>query len=130
MGSATSVHILPDTCIIFKRLTSLVHPERKSTLPLALLACVKRPLLAAVLPRLFLIIFRYSQPILIKQSIRFVLLDSTSRIDYGYWLVVSAIVIYIGLAVSSSRVRSIETLTVAVIRVDIPTPIKQVEACN
>ena len=84
-------------------LTKLAKPESKITLPLTLLGCVKQPLLVAGIPRLFLISFRYSQPQLIKQSIRFVMTDpaDTGR-KYGYWLVMSAVAIYVGLAVSFS----------------------------
>ncbi|KUJ08206.1 putative ABC transporter [Mollisia scopiformis] len=78
-------------------------PESKKSLPLALFRCIKKPFLAAIMPRLFLIIFRYSQPSLIKQAIRFVdMPPTTPDSHYGYWLVVSAVVIYIGLAISTS----------------------------
>lgn len=71
------------------------------TLPLALLKCVKQPFLAAITPRLFLILFRYSQPVLIKQSIRFVTKPpDIEESNYGYWIVVAAVAIYLGLAVS------------------------------
>lgn len=73
----------------------------KLTLLFALLRCTKNPFIAAIIPRLFLIVFRYSQPVLIKQSIRFVTIYSNETGgEYGYWLVVSAITIYVGLAVS------------------------------
>jgi len=71
------------------------------TLPLVLLKSVKAPFLAAILPRLFLIMFRYSQPNLIKQSIKYVSTYSyPTEKEYGYSLVVSAVVVYVGLAVS------------------------------
>jgi hypothetical protein len=83
-------------------LTKLAKPETKWTLPLALLKSVKAPFLAAILPRLFLIMFRYSQPNLIKQSIKYVSTHSVGfEPEYGYSLVVLAVVIYVGLAVSS-----------------------------
>ncbi|KAB8305120.1 hypothetical protein EYC80_004415 [Monilinia laxa] len=44
-------------------------PNTKNSLPLALMKCLKQPFFAAVIPRLFLIAFRYSQPTLIKESI-------------------------------------------------------------
>jgi hypothetical protein len=89
--------------------TNLLHhshkiakPETRSALPLALLKCIKEPFLAAIIPRLFLIVFRYSQPILIKRSIRFVIEYRTSAVsDYGDWLIISAVVVYLGLAVGS-----------------------------
>ncbi|KAB5582239.1 putative ABC transporter [Coniochaeta sp. 2T2.1] len=78
-------------------------PETRWTLPLALLRCIRQPFLAAIIPRLFLIVFRYSQPVLIKQSIRFVSMPSESGMDmHGYWLVVSAVVVYLGLAISTA----------------------------
>ncbi len=73
------------------------------TLPLALLRCIRRPFVAPFAPRLFLILFRYSQPALIRQSIQFVTTTSSSVADSetsGYWLVFSAVTIYVGLAVS------------------------------
>ncbi|KAK1831127.1 ABC transporter, partial [Podospora conica] len=67
--------------------------------------CIWRPMAAAAAPRLALILFQYSQPLLIKHSIRYVsatrywrsepIPDLTST---GYWLVVSSIFIYVGLA--------------------------------
>ena len=64
---------------------------------------LKEPFLAAIIPRLILIIFRYSQPILIKESINYVVAYPTSAEgNHGYWLVVSAVGIYVGLAVRSN----------------------------
>ncbi|KAI1121698.1 putative ABC transporter [Nemania abortiva] len=77
-------------------------PETTITLPLALLKALMRPFLASVIPRLFLIAFRYSQPPLIKRSIRYVAAyPSGGRNDEGFWLVVSAAIVYIGLALST-----------------------------
>ncbi|KAB5513252.1 ABC transporter-like protein [Coniochaeta sp. 2T2.1] len=78
-------------------------PETRWTLSLALLRCIRQPFLAAIFPRLFLIVFRYSQPVLIKQSIRFVSMPPESGMDmHGYWLVVLAVVMYLGLAISTA----------------------------
>jgi ATP-binding cassette subfamily C (CFTR/MRP) protein 1 len=75
-------------------------PETKKTLPLALMNCVKRPFLAPIFPRLSLIVFRYSQPILIKESIRYATgYQDGAENSRGYWLIVSAVGIYVGLAV-------------------------------
>ncbi|KAI9643325.1 hypothetical protein NHQ30_007944 [Ciborinia camelliae] len=77
-----------------------VKPETKKSLPLGLIKCLKTPFLAAVLPRLFLIAFRYSQPILIKESIRYIETYPTgAERNYGVWLIISASTIYVGLAV-------------------------------
>ena len=82
-------------------LTEPAKPEMKRTLPLALLKCIKKPFLAAIVPRLFLIAFRYSQPALIKLSIRYVTAPDTNvNKDYGDWLIILAIATYVGLAVS------------------------------
>jgi hypothetical protein len=70
------------------------------SLPLAL-KCLKQPFLAAIIPRLFLIAFRYSQPILIRESIRYVVAYPTDKeSSQGFWLVLSAVAVYVGLAVS------------------------------
>jgi hypothetical protein len=71
-------------------------------LPVALLRCIRRPFLAPVIPRLFLIAFRYSQPALIRHSIQFVTSPSAVDADNrGYWLVVAAVITYVGLGVSA-----------------------------
>jgi len=69
-----------------------------------------KPFLGAIISRLFLITFRYSQPALIKQSIRYVTLP-TSDIGrfYGEWLIISALAIYLGLAVSLKSSLSLAT---------------------
>ncbi|KAI1179905.1 putative ABC transporter [Nemania sp. FL0916] len=80
-----------------------VEPETKRTLPLALLKALRRPFLVAVIPRLFLIVFRYSQPILIRESIRYVTAyPSDTESNRAFWLIVSAVTVYIGLAISTS----------------------------
>lgn len=53
------------------------------------------------MPRLFLIMFRYSQIVLISITIQFVSSTGAEQGDLvndGYWLVILALVIYIGLA--------------------------------
>ncbi|KAH8689022.1 putative ABC transporter [Talaromyces proteolyticus] len=78
-------------------------PETKKSLPLALLRCLKKPFFAAILPRLFLIIFRYSQPALISESIRYVMTHpSDAGSSRGFWIVLSAAAVYVGLAVSTA----------------------------
>lgn len=50
-----------------------------------------------------MIAFRYSQPIFIKSTIKYVTEPSLTvqgRDDTGYYLVLAALVIYVGLAVS------------------------------
>lgn len=57
--------------------------------------------LAPILPRLCLILFRYSQPVLIRNVIRY--LDASmneNSTERDYTVVVMAVVVYVGLAVS------------------------------
>ncbi|KAE8384470.1 P-loop containing nucleoside triphosphate hydrolase protein [Aspergillus alliaceus] len=78
-------------------------PETKKSLPIALMRCLWKPFLAAVIPRLFLILFRYSQPTLIKECIRFaVAYPAGAESSHGFWLVISAVFIYISLALSTA----------------------------
>ncbi|KAI8633828.1 putative ABC transporter [Xylariaceae sp. FL1651] len=78
-------------------------PETPGTLLLALFTCVKGPFLMTIFPRLFLTVFRYSQPLLIKESIKYVSTPTKSSItSYGYWLIVAALTIYVGLATSTA----------------------------
>ncbi|KAM3507972.1 hypothetical protein MY10362_001475 [Beauveria mimosiformis] len=91
-------------------------PDTRWSLPLALMACLKPQFYHAVLPRLLLIAFRYSQPTLIASSIRFVEQHSTATSsDDGFWLIVSALVIYLGLALSTaiyqSRINKLKLMT-------------------
>lgn len=81
---------------------SAVTPEGRSTLPLVLLHCLKRPFMSAIIPRLFLIMFRYSQTILISITIQYINNSSfeTHNGNAGRWLVLFAIVTYVGMAVS------------------------------
>ena len=59
---------------------------------------------APVLPRLSLVAFRYAQPLLIRTAVRYLSLsvDEYSQ-RAGYNVVLMAVVVYIGLAVSYSR---------------------------
>ncbi|ETS83153.1 hypothetical protein PFICI_05029 [Pestalotiopsis fici W106-1] len=76
-------------------------PEGLMTLPRVLLKTLLRPFLGAVLPRLFLTAFKYSQPLLIREAIHFL---TTSRVKKesqdGTNLILAAIIVYTGLAVS------------------------------
>ncbi|PSR92117.1 P-loop containing nucleoside triphosphate hydrolase protein [Coniella lustricola] len=78
-------------------------PENTLTLPLVLLRCLQRPFRAAILPRLFLTLFRYAQPVLIQQTIRFVSRPSdhvNDEVD-GFWILFAAFCIYSGIALST-----------------------------
>ncbi|KAK6853983.1 hypothetical protein PG995_010795 [Apiospora arundinis] len=81
----------------------VVRPETSKSLPLAIMLCLKKPFLDAVLPRFLLIIFRYSQPALISQSIKYVSASPAAPGgDYGYWIIISAVTIYTGLGLSTA----------------------------
>lgn len=54
-----------------------------------------------MIPRLFVIAFRYAQPLVMDALIRFVN-DTTTDTDRGIWLISSAAITYIGLAVSAA----------------------------
>lgn len=101
MVSARLVRNLKSLTILF--LTRLAKPETKKSLPIALMRCLWKPFLAAVIPRLFLILFRYSQPTLIKECIRYaVAYPAGAESSHGYWLVVLAVFIYVSLALSTA----------------------------
>lgn len=79
-------------------------PETTLTLPVTLLRLSKGAFLSAIIPRMFLIIFRYCQPALINAAVRFVHNGNENSNDrnYGYWLIVMAGIIYFGLAISTA----------------------------
>jgi len=83
-------------------ISATAKPERTTTLPYVLLKCFKGPVAAAILPRLFLIVFRYSQPVLINISVRYIgnARKESGSTEEGRWLIVGALVVYVGLAVS------------------------------
>jgi hypothetical protein len=109
----------------------------KQTLLLAMFKTMKTPFLEAVLPRLFLIAFRYSQPLVIKESIRYVVAyPSKTDSNYGSWLLLSAVAIYVGLAVRycltyfDSSLFSRLSLSGPDINSYVSTQDKQIEAYN
>lgn len=58
----------------------------------------------AILPRIAVVGFRFSQALLISRAIRFVTHFSAASDGSGaYWLVVEATVVYVGMAVSAPR---------------------------
>lgn len=74
----------------------------RHSLPKALLRCFLRPCLAAIPSRIFLIGFRYAQPILISYTIQHV--SNTTQLSTreadSFMIILAAIFIYLGLAVS------------------------------
>ncbi|KAJ5721180.1 ATP-binding cassette transporter [Penicillium malachiteum] len=79
--------------------TARSKPVTKWKLPLLLLHSLKIAFLSPILPRLSLIVFRYLQPIFISLAINFVRNSSSGD---GFYLVLYATVIYMGLAVSAA----------------------------
>nr|WNZ75576.1 hypothetical protein [Trichoderma harzianum] len=78
-------------------------PETILTLPKVLLRSLSEPFLSATFPRLGLVAFRCCQPILIEKAVRFVQgYTKEDDINEGYWLIVVAIVVYLGQTFSSS----------------------------
>ncbi|KAI1382387.1 ABC transporter [Hypoxylon crocopeplum] len=83
-----------------------VRPESQMTLPKVLLRCLRRPFLLAIPPRLFYTVFRYSQPLIIRQAIVYVTSNKAeSQTWSGHSLVIAAVVVYVGLAISSTAYR-------------------------
>lgn len=82
-------------------------PESLMTLPRVLLRTLLGPFLGAILPRLFLTVFKYSQPLLIRQTIRF-LVNSHSKVglgpEEGSNIIMASIIVYSGLAVGHPAV--------------------------
>ncbi|KAB5542688.1 ABC transporter [Coniochaeta sp. 2T2.1] len=74
-------------------------PSNKLSLPRALVASMRPEFFAPVLPRLYLIAFRYAQPILIRTAVRYL---SSSVDEYsprpGYDVILMAVMVYVGLA--------------------------------
>lgn len=73
----------------------------------ALFRFFKASLLLNAIPRLMVIAFRYSQPILINRTIRYVTVPATEieeRGATGFHLIVAAFVIYVGSGVSCSLI--------------------------
>ncbi|KAK2051438.1 P-loop containing nucleoside triphosphate hydrolase protein, partial [Colletotrichum caudatum] len=78
------------------------RPEGKMTLPRALACSMLPHLLAPIIPRLLLIVFRYAQPVLISTAIRSLSSSSaqSTNTQAGQFVILMAGTIYIGLAMS------------------------------
>lgn len=117
--------------IVFSLVEIIAKPETKKSLPLALLRCLRSPFLDAVLPRLMLIVFRYSQPILINQSIKYATANHDAQESYrGHWLVIMAVAIYVGIAVGPGIALFLPHANVLFPDIDGPVPesSQQIEA--
>ncbi|KAF6805035.1 hypothetical protein CMUS01_14711 [Colletotrichum musicola] len=75
-------------------------PETKTTLPRVLAKSMLPHFLAPVIPRISLIVFRYSQPALITIAIRYLNNSSGELLTTGFSVVSMAIIVYLGLTVS------------------------------
>lgn len=100
-GQYCDIRLWLSTLWYFLLIYGTDKPENKSTLPLVLYQCLSSPLWAATAPRAFLVLFRSSQPILIRRTIRFVsqLNEKEDDTAEAFWIMVFATLVYIGLAV-------------------------------
>lgn len=80
--------------------TVTAKPEGRTTLPKILALSMLPQFLAPIIPRLFLIVFRYAQPVLISTAIRYMSGSSAQSVETGHLIIAMAVVIYVGLAVS------------------------------
>ncbi|KAK4444468.1 ATP-binding cassette-containing protein [Podospora aff. communis PSN243] len=78
------------------------QPETKTSLPRALASSMLSHFLAPIIPRLCLIVFRYAQPVLISTAIRTINTASSRSSKADYSVVLMAIIVYVGLAVSKA----------------------------
>lgn len=70
-------------------------------LPKVVLISLRWHLLAAIVPRLFLLGFTFAQPFLISATLRYINeSESRSTKDYAYGLIAATLLIYVGIAVS------------------------------
>ena len=95
-----------DSCIHLNAPSSqsLAAKKGRYALSLALTSALRWPFLAVVFPRLCLVGFNYAQPFLIQRAIG--LLEETvnvAAIDYGRGLIGATALIYLGIAVSCSK---------------------------
>ncbi|KAB8259252.1 P-loop containing nucleoside triphosphate hydrolase protein [Aspergillus pseudonomiae] len=95
----SSKHLQKD---ILRAWDQRAKPETTLTLPATLFLFVRGAFISPILARIFLIVFRYCQPVLINAAVRFVSNKGESQDDanYSYWLIVMASIIYFGLAAS------------------------------
>ncbi|KGO74028.1 ABC transporter, integral membrane type 1 [Penicillium italicum] len=84
------------------------HVNTRWKLPYALAKCLKGALLSPILPRLFLILFTYLQPVFIGVAIKFVNGTSDNILggNSGLRLLLFATILYMGIAVSAAIYQS------------------------
>ncbi|WYZ44670.1 hypothetical protein EsH8_VII_001106 [Colletotrichum jinshuiense] len=79
-----------------------VKPEKKTTLPKVVALSMLSHFLAPIIPRLFLIAFRYAQPVLIGTAIRHINNSAGKPLENGYLVILMAVIVYVGLAISKT----------------------------
>lgn len=81
-------------------------PGESHSLLFAVLSCFKGSLVALILPRLCLIGFKFSQPLLINRAISLIEEpENPTNKDIGYALIAATAFIYLGLAISTAQYR-------------------------
>ncbi|KAI9649296.1 hypothetical protein NHQ30_001868 [Ciborinia camelliae] len=81
-------------------------PNGKYSLLLTILTCFKGPLLTLIFPRICLIGFKFSQPLLINRAISLIdAAETPVNKDIGYALIGATAFIYLGLAISTAQYR-------------------------
>ena len=82
--------------------SNIDKPETTFTLLKTLARCLIEPALSPAVPRLCLIVFRCSQPVLIRQAMSFLspALEAERNDCNGYWLLLAAVFVYFGMTVS------------------------------
>lgn len=80
---------------------NMQNKTRKHALAWALIRCIKWPMMAVSLPRLFITGFRFSQPLLLKRIVNFVgQPEGRDKSNTGYGLIGATALVYLGNAVS------------------------------
>ncbi|PYH88863.1 putative ATP-binding cassette transporter [Aspergillus ellipticus CBS 707.79] len=87
-----------------KSWTTQAEPRTKWSLLLSLARCLKPAFLSPVIPRLFVILFRYAQPVFIDVAIQYVRSSASADEvgDGGLRLVLVAGIVYMGMAISEA----------------------------
>ena len=97
--------------------TRYQHREGKNSLILACIACLKRPLLSSVFPRLCVIGLKFSQPLLINRAISLLgEAPSPNKMFHGRMLIVATALIYLGLAITTAQFKHKMYRTITMLR--------------
>jgi ATP-binding cassette subfamily C (CFTR/MRP) protein 1 len=80
--------------------------DGKYSLLIAMLSCFRRPLFTLIFPRICLIGFKFSQPLLINRVVSLIEESETAKNkDVGYALIGATALIYLGIAISTAQYR-------------------------